>query len=126
MNIYKENYKVLKPFITNSLRSDKSYEIIERSGYLPLLVERIAKKYDYEIILLAHICNEYEDIVHDLSMSIKISHKECTAKAITYQQDRLGVYQRAADSKKTEFELNLFLRTWLNSLKIRNYIKESG
>ena len=110
MNIYKENYKVLKSFISVSLSPSKRYEVIEKNGYLPLLIERIAQNNDYEIILLASLYNNNGDLLHDPSLEIKVSYKECTAEVISFQQDRFKTYKRASDDQKTNFELNMFLK----------------
>lgn len=126
MNIYKENYKNIKKLFSALKDSAKSYNVIEIKGYLPLLIEHIAQNYDYEIILLAHLYECNGDLMHDPAMEIKVSQKECTAKAISFKQDRFNIYKRADDDKKVEFELNLLLKTWLNNLKAQGFIKESG
>ena len=124
MNIYKENYQSIKPLLLNEDLIKNNYAEIQVKGYMPLVIEKIAKGYDYYIISLAHIYTYNYDTMADPEMELKVFPNESIIKAISYKQSRYNMYQRIEDSKKTEFELNLFLKTWLTTLKLQGFIKE--
>ena len=121
MNIYEQNYKNISLLINDILTNKRDYIKITRSGYMPLTIELLNKTSEYIVISMTHYYEQNGDLMADPDMEIQIYPTKSEAYALTYQQDNLGIYHTAEDGESIKASLNLFLKEWLNNLKLQGF-----
>jgi uncharacterized protein YqiB (DUF1249 family) len=94
---------------------------IKNEPYMNLNLDLISRSEDEIIIAMAHNYIQEGDVMADPDMEIKILPKMHMIEALTFQQDRLRIFQRVyleggrfyPNLKK---DLNSFLGIWLKNL----------
>ena len=129
MTVYEANYRKLEGIlnIEDFLKHNTGFNLkLKSSGYMDLSVEILEKTSDYIRISMTHYGEQNGDLMADPDMEIKIYKEHQTAEALSFQNDYIGIYQvvypeAGIVNLKLKKELNDFLGTWLNNLKIQGF-----
>lgn len=115
MTIYERNYKKIKPLLAD-------YRKIEVDGFMPLVVEKISDN-EYSI---AHYYECNGDLIRDPEITVRVYHDMGMVEVLSYTQDNLGIYKEVYPAlnkvrPRLKKELNQFLSTWLDNLKLQGF-----
>jgi len=131
MNTYKINYKRLVALgIHGEGLADCRRSV--SGGFMDLIIERLAHL-DSEVTdragrvySLAHYFEQNGDLCSDPEMTIIVYPELELAEALTFQQAMPPIYQQVYPDKDRvvlayKQELNVFLKFWLNNLRLQGH-----
>lgn len=95
------------------------YIKLKSSGYMNLNVDFLGQspfnKVAY-MIAMAHNGELNGDLMADPDMEIEIDQTTQMARALSYQNDYMGVYNHVEQDKSKQDDLNSFLLTWTRNI----------
>jgi len=118
-----ENYLKLKQIAEGIMTDRYHYMKLKAPGFMDLVIEKIGDNR----ISLSHYYEQNGDLMADPDVEIIVDHNSETARAATFQQDNMAIYQSAynGDQLTDEYlakELDDFLGDWLKNIKAQGHI----
>ena len=95
---------------------------LKAPGFMDLVIEKL---YDNRISL-SHYYTQNGDLMSDPDMELILDKENKTLKAVTFQQDNMGIYQNVFSGEEENVnlatELNIFLDDWLKNIERQGHI----
>ena len=121
-DITNTNYDKLEKIAPGIINGRYNYMKLKAAGFMDLVIEKL---YDNRISL-SHYYTQNGDLMSDPDMELILDTENKTLKAVTFQQDNMGVYQSVFSKGKENInlgkELNTFLDDWLKNIERQGHI----
>ncbi|MFN4254407.1 MAG: DUF1249 domain-containing protein [Saprospiraceae bacterium] len=124
-HVFEKIYEKINRLVPNLDKIEPGEAVkLKADGFMDLHVDVLWRDADKTTIAMAHYFKQNGDMVPDPDMEIAIYPKLKMAEALSYQ-DTFGYRQVYPEpgmvAPKAKQELNSFLNTWLNNLKVQGH-----
>lgn len=102
------------------------YAKLESGGYMPLSLDFLYDEDEKYVIAMAHYGEQNGDLMADPDMEIEITPATCSARAMTYRNDYVGVSQDVQYQPHLQKDLNDFLHMWTKNIIDQGFAYSKG